>query len=98
MTPITLPNRRAHVCPTAPQNATVPYITLVDRIASIDHAITVPELSKFLHLGRTAIYYLVKRHAIPHFRIGYNVRFDPSDIAEWLQNKALSGLPRTAIQ
>jgi excisionase family DNA binding protein len=64
-------------------------MTLIEKIASIDHAMTVSELSNYIHLGHTAIYNLVARRAIPHFRIGYSVRFDPQQIAAWLRERAV---------
>ena len=98
MTPIKVQHDHADLCQTIPQNTRLTSASLIDQIAAINRAITVPELSKLLHLGRTAIYDLVKRQAIPYIRIGYNVRFDPTGIAEWLRSKSSSVLPRTPIR
>ena len=59
-------------------------MSIFERLASFDHAITVAELAEILGLGRTAIYDMVSRRAIPCIRIGYSVRFDPDEIVKWL--------------
>jgi excisionase family DNA binding protein len=64
-------------------------MTLIDKLKTIDRALTVPELAKLLHLGKTAIYDMVRRGAIPCIRFGYSVRFDPQEIAEWLQKRRM---------
>ena len=94
MTPIKAPSNRADVLHAVSQHTKPSVSPLPERIASMDHAITVPQLSELLHLGRTAVYDLVKRQAIPYFRIGYNVRFDPSEIARWLRDKSLTEIER----
>ena len=63
-------------------------MSLLERLASFDHAITVAELAELLNLGRTAIYDMVRRCAIPCIRIGYSVRFDPGEIAKWLRARS----------
>jgi excisionase family DNA binding protein len=60
-------------------------MSIFEHLASADHALTVAELGELLSLGRTAIYDMVRRGAIPCIRIGYSVRFDPDEIAKWLQ-------------
>lgn len=57
---------------------------LVDKLKLMNHALTVTELAKMLHLGKTAVYDMVRRETIPCIRLGYSVRFDPQEIAEWL--------------
>jgi excisionase family DNA binding protein len=63
-------------------------MSIIEKISSIDHAISVAELASLLNLGRTAIYDMVHRGAIPSFRVGYSVRFDPHEIAEWLRDRS----------
>ena len=48
-------------------------MSIIETISALDHALTVSELGKYLQLGRTAIYDMVRRGAIPHIRIGYNI-------------------------
>ena len=61
-------------------------MTIPERLEAIDHAITVSELAAYLHLGKTAIYDLVRRNAIPHYRLA-GLRFDPQEVAEWLRSR-----------
>jgi excisionase family DNA binding protein len=63
-------------------------MSILERLASFDHAITVAELAELISLGRTAIYDMVRRGAIPCIRIGYSVRFDPDEIAKWLRARS----------
>lgn len=63
-------------------------MSIIERLASFDHAITVAELSELLHLGRTAIYDMVRRGSLPCIRVGYSVRFDPEAIAKWLRARS----------
>ncbi len=62
-------------------------MTLIERLDSMDRALTVAELANLLHLGKTAVYDMVQRGAIPCIRFGYSIRFDPHEIAEWLRRK-----------
>lgn len=65
-------------------------MSLPERIEAIDHAITVAELAALLHLGKTAIYDLVRRNAIPHYRLA-GLRFDPQELAHWLRSRFIPG-------
>jgi excisionase family DNA binding protein len=69
-------------------------MTLSEKIEAIDHAITAAELAALLHLGKTAIYDMAHRSAIPHYRISGSVRFDPHAIAEWLRDHTIDNLLR----
>lgn len=62
-------------------------MSLIEKLNTMDRALTVTELANLLHLGKTAIYDMVRRGAIPCIRFGYSVRFDPHEIAEWLKNR-----------
>lgn len=64
-------------------------MNIIEKLRSMDHALTVKELASLLTLGKTALYDLVRRGAIPHFRVGYMVRFDPNEIANWIQGRRL---------
>ncbi|MGD0938998.1 MAG: helix-turn-helix domain-containing protein [Terracidiphilus sp.] len=64
-------------------------MTISEKVESIDHAITVSELSALLHLGKTAIYDMARRAALPHYRISGSLRFDPQTIAEWLREHTI---------
>jgi excisionase family DNA binding protein len=56
-----------------------------DRIAKIDHALTVKELTKILNLRRAFIYRLAASGQIPSMRVGNAVRFDPKCVTAWLR-------------
>ena len=58
-----------------------------EKIEARARAITVAELGVLLHLSRTAIYDIARRGAIPHYRIGGSLRFDPHAIAAWLRSR-----------
>ncbi len=66
-------------------------MSLPEKIEAIDHAITVAELSTLLNLGKTAIYDLVSRNAIPHYKIA-GLRFDPQETADWLRSRFIPGV------
>jgi excisionase family DNA binding protein len=63
---------------------------LLEKLNSMEHALTVAEVAKLLGFGKTAIYDMVRRGAIPHIRVGYSVRFDPREIAGWIQHRSVS--------
>ena len=69
-------------------------MSLPEKIEAIDHAMTVSELAVFLNLGKTAIYDLVRRNAIPHYRVA-GLRFDPQETADWLRGRFIPGVSRS---
>lgn len=66
-------------------------MSLPEKIETIDHAITVAELATLLNLGKTAVYDLVRRNAIPHYRVA-GLRFDPQETADWLRSRFIPGV------
>jgi excisionase family DNA binding protein len=71
-------------------------MTLIEKLKSMNNALTVTELAGMLHMGKTAIYDMVRREAIPCIRFGYSVRFDPQEIADWLQQRCVFSRNKTA--
>lgn len=69
-------------------------MSLPEKIEAIDRAMTVSELAKLLNLGKTAIYELVRRNAIPHYRVA-GLRFDPQETADWLRSRFIRGVCRS---
>jgi excisionase family DNA binding protein len=61
-------------------------MSIIDQLKAMDHALTVKELATILHLGKTVVYEMVRRGAVPCIRFGYTVRFDPHEIAVWLKH------------
>lgn len=66
-------------------------MSLPEQIEAIDRAMTVSELAALLNLGKTAIYDLVRRNAIPHYRVA-GLRFDPQETADWLRSRFIPGV------
>ena len=62
-------------------------ISLPERIAQFDHALTAVELAELLAVSRITIFKQAKAGRIPCFRIGSCVRFDPRAIANWLRQR-----------
>jgi excisionase family DNA binding protein len=66
-------------------------MSIPEKIEAIDRAMTVSELASLLNLGKTAIYDLVRRNAIPHYRVA-GLRFDPQETADWLRSRFIPGV------
>lgn len=69
-------------------------MSLAEKIEAVDHAITVSELCIMLNLGKSAVYDLVRRNAIPHYRLA-GLRFDPQETADWLRSRFIPGVCRS---
>ncbi|MCC6192821.1 MAG: helix-turn-helix domain-containing protein [Anaerolineales bacterium] len=50
-----------------------------------DALYTIPEVARYLKLSRSKVYYLVQRGAMPHVRIGKNVRIREQQLRDWLE-------------
>lgn len=61
-----------------------PFLSLKERLARCQTALTAEDLSKLLAISEPTIYKLVKTGSIPHYRIATLIRFDPKQISEWL--------------
>ncbi|MCP3936794.1 MAG: helix-turn-helix domain-containing protein [Actinomycetia bacterium] len=48
--------------------------------------LTVPEVADLMAVGTAYVYRLVSERRIPYLKLGHHVRFDPSELAEWLDN------------
>lgn len=60
---------------------------ILQTLAVKEHALKAGELAKLLGVTRQHIYKMAAAGAIPSFRIGAAVRFDPKQVAEWLMRK-----------
>ena len=49
---------------------------------------TVADLAEHFQLSEASVRSLVKSNALPHLLVGNSVRFDPTDIKQWLNEKA----------
>ena len=52
-----------------------------------DPVLTIPEVSLYLKISKSKLYYMVSKKQIPHIRIGRNVRIRQSDLLKWLQQR-----------
>jgi hypothetical protein len=65
----------------------------IKKIEAIDHAVIVAEFATLLHLGKTAIYEVVRRNAIPCHRLA-PLRFNPQEIADSLRSRLIPKVRR----
>ena len=53
-------------------------------VMASDEVINVERVAQLLHVGRNTVYELVGRNAIPHRRLGKQIRFSRAAIMRWL--------------
>jgi excisionase family DNA binding protein len=68
--------------------------SLASRIQGMHAALTAVELAKLLGLSKATILRQAKKGAIPSFRIGNVVRFDPQSISKWLIDHGVKSLTK----
>lgn len=56
-------------------------------VLSQDPILTVKEVSQYLRMSKSKIYYLISQKKFPHFRIQKNVRVRQSALMKWLEEK-----------
>jgi len=61
--------------------------TVIQSIREMKNLITVPILATKTGLSKKAIYNCVERGTIPYLRLGTAIRFDPKEIADWLEQR-----------
>jgi len=61
--------------------------SLAVELEKMPHALRASELAQILSTSKMTIYRLVGQGAIPYFRVGGLIRFDPQAIADWLRRK-----------
>ena len=61
--------------------------SLASELEKMSRALRASELAIILSTSKMTIYRLVERGAIPYFRVGGLIRFDPQAIADWLRRK-----------
>jgi len=54
---------------------------------SIEALITPVEVCKWLSIKKGHLYYLVEKKKIPAIKIGGLLRFDPTELREWVKNR-----------
>ena len=63
-------------------------VSLGDFLDKRATALTVSEVAEILSVSERQVYKLASESVIPSFRIGSSIRFDPSQVAAWLRQKA----------
>lgn len=71
---------------------------LVKKLQAIDHAIDADEVARLLGVSKKHVYKQAARGAIPSFRFGAAVRFDPGAVAQWLRNRMAPQTVGTAAE
>jgi excisionase family DNA binding protein len=71
-------------------------MTLVEQLRSKKKALTVEELADILCIAIRTLYKEVEDDHIPFFRVRTSIRFDPHQIADWLEGKMPSYSVRPA--
>jgi excisionase family DNA binding protein len=53
------------------------------------------EVSNLLRIKRATLNKWAKKHGMPHYRIGHNIRFRKDDLLQWCEEKKVgSGTPK----
>ena len=63
-------------------------VSITDQLRSKKRLMTPDEVADLLAISPKTIYARVKAGTIPAIRIGASIRFDPADIAGWLEDRA----------
>ncbi len=62
-------------------------MTLAEQLRSKKKALTVEELADLLGIALRTLYKEVEDDHIPFFRVRTSIRFDPHQVADWLEMK-----------
>ncbi|HEY3805975.1 MAG TPA: helix-turn-helix domain-containing protein [Kofleriaceae bacterium] len=62
--------------------------SIAETAASVDtcDVLNVPHVASLLGVGRNTVYDLVARNAIPHRRLGKQIRFSRTAVMQWLDS------------
>jgi excisionase family DNA binding protein len=69
-------------------------MTLAEQLRSRKQALSVNELAELLQLDPKTVRRHNRRGHIPYFKVGRTIRFDPQQVADWLD--AITLLPLSA--
>jgi excisionase family DNA binding protein len=70
-------------------------MTLAEQLRSKKKALTVEELADLLGIALRTLYKEVEDDHIPFFRVRTSIRFDPHQVADWLEMKMPPGTIKT---
>jgi excisionase family DNA binding protein len=73
-------------------------MTLAEQLRSKKKALTVEELADLLGIALRTLYKEVEDDHIPFFRVRTSIRFDPHQVADWLEMKMPSHSVRAERQ
>jgi excisionase family DNA binding protein len=73
-------------------------MTLIEQLRSKKKALTVEELAGLLCVAVRTLYKEVEDDQIPFFRVRTSIRFDPHQVADWLEMKMPPHSVRTQRQ
>ena len=59
--------------------------TIIEKLKARTTAMKSGEVAELLGISVTLINGLVRKGAIPHFRVAGNARFDPAVLAKWIK-------------
>jgi excisionase family DNA binding protein len=62
-------------------------MTLAERLRSKNKAVTVEELADLLGVAIRTVYKEVEDNQIPFSRVRSSIRFNPHQVADWLEGK-----------
>jgi excisionase family DNA binding protein len=77
---------------------TLVQMTLIEQLRSKKKALTVEELAGLLCVAVRTLYKEVEDDHIPFFRVRTSIRFDPHQVADWLEMKMPAHSVRTQRQ
>ncbi len=61
------------------------FVSLVSHLRSLHCAISPDQLAKLLGVSRRSIYDAVKAGELPYFHLRSSIKFDPGQVADWLE-------------
>lgn len=73
-------------------------MTLAEQLRARNKALTVEELAGLLCIAVRTLYKEVEDDHIPFFRVRTSIRFDPHQVADWLESKMPPRSVRTQRQ
>jgi len=58
---------------------------IISTVERCERALVVPEVAELFRVTPGTIYKLARRHAIPCFKLGGSIRFDPVVLSQWMR-------------
>jgi excisionase family DNA binding protein len=70
--------------------------SISQQIRSCPTALTVDDVATFLNLAKKTVYAMSSAGRMPSIKIGSVLRFDPVDLADWIDGRTLAPTRRAA--